>query len=57
MGKIILANDAIVLEEKKEEINQRTENLKKDNDEFANAFPEWSLVPPSVLIKRVRRTI
>ncbi len=57
MGRIILENDVTVVEEKKEEINQRTENLKKDNDEFANAFPEWNLVPPSVLIKRVRRTI
>lgn len=29
----------------------------KPIDEFASAFPEWDLVPPAVVVKRIRRNI
>lgn len=29
----------------------------KIEDEFASAFPQWDLLPPAILIKRVRRGI
>lgn len=28
-----------------------------NEDDFASAFPEWNLLPPSMVIKRVKRVL
>jgi hypothetical protein len=38
-------------EEKDDTINA------KPIDEFASAFPKWDLLPPAILVKKVRRNI
>ncbi|GEM_PF-2725314 len=38
-------------EEKNDGINARP------IDELASAFPEWDLLPPAILVKRIRRNI
>ncbi len=62
MARIILENNdsnandnAAVLND--EHISVKMENEVKEPvvDEFAAAFPEWNLVPPLQVIKRVRR--
>lgn len=40
---------------KNSEVGNKKDNNEKAADEFAAAFPEWDLVPPAVVVKRVRR--
>lgn len=49
-------NDAHSVPEEKILVEKKSSSLKdlSDND-FAAAFPEWDLVPPLQVIKRVRR--
>lgn len=58
MGKIILNNS------NNNEFTSSYDNKNTDSrlnaqekDEFAGAFPEWDLVPPLQVIKRVRRSL
>lgn len=58
MSKIILENDNKnnVLTNDTNKISD-LESSKQIVDEFASAFPDWNLVPPLQVIKRVRRSI
>lgn len=60
MGKIILNNSnnnefASSRDNKNADGNSRL-NV-QETDEFAGAFPEWDLVPPLQVIRRVRRSL
>lgn len=60
MGKIILDNSgnhefASNCDKKNADGNSQLHVQGKD--EFAGAFPEWDLVPPLQVIKRVRRSL
>lgn len=47
-------NNEIVNERKSSIENQSNNNIE---DQFASALPEWNLVPPAIVIKRVKRSI
>ncbi|WP_313341500.1 hypothetical protein [Lacrimispora sp.] len=59
MGKVLLNNNSnehvLGCNDKSPIANNQVKALEKD--EFAGAFPEWDLVPPLQVIKRVRRTL
>lgn len=44
---------------KNSEVQKNTDNNKNERiiNDFAASFPEWDLIPPAVVVKRVRRGI
>ncbi|GFP77428.1 hypothetical protein bsdtw1_03556 [Clostridium fungisolvens] len=44
---------------KEQPVNDTKANINKTEsvDEFAASFPEWDLLPPAIVVKRVRRNI
>lgn len=60
MSKIILDNDnnnAAIMNNENNFSFQDDGIEKRVFDEFKIAFPEWDLVPPSQVVKRVRRSL
>jgi hypothetical protein len=59
MSKVIINNEYNTPEIEKEAgpSPDNCEKLNQQIDEFAAAFPEWNLVPPMQVIKRVRRSL
>ncbi len=59
MSKIILdnSNNTAVTNNESNLSSDNIELKKQAADEFAVAFPEWNLVPPFQVIKRVRRSL
>jgi len=47
-------NNNEIVNEKKSSLENQTNNIE---DQFASALPDWNLVPPAVVIKRVKRSI
>ena len=48
-------NNNELVNERKSSLENKTNN--SIEDQFASAIPEWNLVPPAIVIKRVKRTI
>lgn len=46
-------NDIIKKPVQSQQVNYKSESL----DEFASNLPDWNLLPPQMIIKRVRRNI
>lgn len=60
MGKIILNNsnnNEFVSSCDNKNADGNSQVNVQGKDEFAGAFPEWDLVPPLQVIKRVRRSL
>lgn len=59
MGKIILndSNNNITSSCENNSLNEKGQTKKQEKDEFAGAFPQWDLLPPLQVIKRVRRSL
>jgi len=49
-------NNNEIVNERKTSIENHSNNNNIE-DQFASALPEWNLVPPAIVIKRVKRSI